>query len=105
MTNARAVVRLVLILFLTVLLGYGLLYAYRSSSPQQPASPVIGVAGLLVVVLVVVLVVAIIVAVARAMSGAKTGDRYEALSKLADLRDRGVVSEDEFEREKRRILG
>jgi hypothetical protein len=32
-------------------------------------------------------------------------DRVEQLTKLADLRDRGVLSNEEFEQQKRRILG
>ena len=35
---------------------------------------------------------------------ARAPQRYEALSRLADLRDRGVLTEDEFLREKRRYL-
>lgn len=33
-----------------------------------------------------------------------TPDRYASLGRLADLRDRGVFTEDEFQREKRRLL-
>ena len=35
---------------------------------------------------------------------AQRPQHYEALSRLADLRDRGVVTEEEFQREKRRHL-
>lgn len=32
-------------------------------------------------------------------------ERYEQLAKLADLRDRGALSEEEFAREKAKLLG
>lgn len=35
---------------------------------------------------------------------ARSSPPYEALSRLADLRDRGILTEDEFLREKRRLL-
>jgi hypothetical protein len=37
-------------------------------------------------------------------AGAQEGSRAEELERLADLRDRGVLTADEFEREKRRLL-
>lgn len=36
---------------------------------------------------------------------AKPGDPYMALEKLADLRDRGHITADEFEAEKAKVLG
>lgn len=41
---------------------------------------------------------------AWAIARSRAPQRYEALSRLADLRDRGVLTEDEFLREKRRYL-
>ena len=42
--------------------------------------------------------------IARSRARSHTPPPYEALSRLADLRDRGVLTEDEFLREKRRLL-
>jgi hypothetical protein len=36
---------------------------------------------------------------------AASSDSADQLSKLADLRDRGVITEDEFQREKGKVLG
>ena len=41
---------------------------------------------------------------ASAYSRSRAPQRYEALARIADLRDRGVLSEEEFQREKRRLL-
>lgn len=41
----------------------------------------------------------------EAQSDEAAGDRYTQLERLADLRDRGVLTEDEFQAEKRRVLG
>lgn len=38
-------------------------------------------------------------------SDAAGDDRYEALLKLGELRDKGLISDEEFEAEKRRLLG
>ncbi len=160
-------------ILLTVFLGIGLLYAYRSQSPAVPAVPYSAVlnevqqgrvrsvaiedgratvmlidatqqqvtlpdngeslvraiqdrntadpahpidvrfssglqpnpAPLILFVILPVLVLALpLLFVASVAARARRPQRYEALSRLADLRDRGVVTEDEFLREKRRIL-
>ena len=38
-------------------------------------------------------------------SGDTDSDRYEALLKLGELRDKGLISEEEFEAEKQKLLG
>jgi ATP-dependent Zn protease len=50
------------------------------------------------------LIVALVLLAASAFWRARAPQRYEALSRLADLRDRGVINEEEFQREKRHIL-
>lgn len=70
-----------------------------SSGPQPNATPLI----LLVILPLLVLALPLLFVVSVA-ARARRPQRYEALSRLADLRDRGVVTEDEFLREKRRIL-
>jgi hypothetical protein len=47
---------------------------------------------------------ALILLAARVLARARTPQRYELLARLGDLRDRGVITEDEFQREKRRLL-
>jgi ATP-dependent Zn protease len=71
--------------------------------------PTLGIAAsvflsLLPVALIGVLMIMLVVSAVKAV-GARAADRYEALSRIADLRDRGVLSEDEFQREKRKIIG
>jgi putative oligomerization/nucleic acid binding protein len=50
------------------------------------------------------LVVALIVFAVSALARARGPQRYELLARLADLKDRGVITEEEFQREKRRLL-
>lgn len=95
--------RLALAALLVVLVGIGSLYAYRAQGPGDP--PFIGV---LLPLLPLVALIALILVAARAFSrsaGRSAGPRrIEALAKLADLRDRGVLSEEEFQREKQHLL-
>jgi ATP-dependent Zn protease len=49
--------------------------------------------------------IALIVLAGYAFARARAPDPYERLARLADLRDRAVLTEDEFQREKRKILG
>jgi len=46
----------------------------------------------------------LIVLAARAIAHSRSGDPYEQLARIADLRDRGVLTEEEFQREKGKIL-
>lgn len=60
---------------------------------------------LVLFVLLPVLVLALpLLYIASAAARARRPLRYEALSRLADLRDRGAITEDEFLNEKRRLL-
>ena len=58
------------------------------------------VLSLLPLVLFIVLIVLVTVALMRARSP----NAYERLARAADLRDRGVLAEDEFQLEKKKIL-
>jgi Short C-terminal domain len=59
---------------------------------------------LLTVLLPVLVILALIQFAASAFARARVPQPYEALGRLADLRDRGVLTEEEFQREKRRLL-
>jgi ATP-dependent Zn protease len=50
------------------------------------------------------LVLVVLVLLAAKLATGRVGDPYERLERIANLRDRGVLSEDEFQREKRRLL-
>jgi len=71
---------------------------YESSGPFADWSPLI--LGLLPILVIVALLLAAIAVISR--SGA--GDRHEQLARIADLRDRGVLTEQEFQREKGRLM-
>ncbi len=62
------------------------------------------VLSLLVGLLPLLVIVTLILLAAKAFASSRAPERYEALSRLADLRERGVITEEEFQREKRRIL-
>jgi ATP-dependent Zn protease len=69
----------------------------------QPAAPnllppLLGLTPLL-------LLIALVVLASYAFARARAPDPYERLARLADLRDRNVITEDEFQREKRKLLG
>ncbi len=68
-----------------------------------PAGPPF-VLSLLVGLLPLLVIVALLLLAAKAFARARAPERYESLSRVADLRDRGVLTEEEFQREKRRIL-
>jgi hypothetical protein len=55
-------------------------------------------------VLPLLLLVALILLAASAFARSRAPQRYELLARLGDLKDRGVITEEEFEREKRRLL-
>src|SRR5439155_9322154 len=50
------------------------------------------------------LLVALIFLAASAFARTRAPQRYELLARLGDLKDRGVITEEEFQREKRRVL-
>ena len=55
-------------------------------------------------VLPLLILIALILLAASLLRRSTAPHRYESLSRLADLRDRGVITEEEFQREKRRLL-
>lgn len=69
---------------------------YSSGSPPNSGLPIVYLLPTLILIFPLLYL-------ARSMR-ARSPLPYEALSRLADLRDRGVITEDEFLREKRRIL-
>ena len=81
---------------------------FRSSDSIDPgalASMLIGLLiGLLGVVLPILALVTLILVAASIISRGSRRRRYESLARIADLRDRRVLTEDEFQREKRRLL-
>jgi ATP-dependent Zn protease len=88
--------------------------AYDSANPTRPVllrwesgpPAVIQVFGsILLSLLPLVLFVALVLLAVAAFARARTADPYERLARLADLRDRAVLTEEEFQREKRKILG
>ncbi len=101
---ARAMLlRLALGAVLVVLVGIGSLYAYRAQSPDSP--PFVGVVlALLPLFALIALILVAAWAFSRSVSRSSGPRRVEALAKLADLRDRGALTEDEFQREKQRLL-
>jgi ATP-dependent Zn protease len=67
-------------------------------------SPDFSVASSIVSVLPLLLLVVLILLAAWALARSRTPQRYELLARLGDLKDRGVITEEEFQREKRRLL-
>lgn len=98
-----AVMRLALVAVLVVLVGIGSLYAYRAQGPESPQFIGVVLALLLPLTLIALILLA---ASAFSRSAGRSGGlrRVEALTKLADLRDRGALTDDEFQREKQRLL-
>ena len=78
--------------------------ALRYESPMQLAPTAMNLVLSLLPILLLGALGALVVAAAGALSRTRTGDRYEQLTRAADLRDRGVLTEDEFQAEKRRIM-
>jgi len=50
-------------------------------------------------------IAALVVLAARALARTRDGDRYVQLARIADLRDRHALTEEEFAAEKRKIMG
>lgn len=77
-------------------------------SSSSSTSPQFSGAAILIGLLPILLIVALVLLGASVFSrsaGRNAGlTRVEALLKLADLRERGALTEDEFQREKRRLL-
>jgi putative oligomerization/nucleic acid binding protein len=68
-------------------------------------SPDFGVASsIFLSLLPLLLVVALILLAAWALARSRGPQRYELLARLGDLKERGLITEEEFQREKRRLL-
>jgi len=84
--------------------------AHNASDPAHPVDLAInggggpGFAPILLGLLPMLLLLALVLLAISAYTRSRAPHRYDALSRLADLRDRGVVTEEEFQREKRRLL-
>jgi ATP-dependent Zn protease len=72
---------------------------------QQQSSPLPFVISVVLSLLPLALLVALVVLSAYAIARGRRPDAYERLARIADLRDRGVLTEEEFQREKRKLLG
>jgi ATP-dependent Zn protease len=70
------------------------------SGPAFPGVILSVVLSLLPIVLLVALVFLAVLGLTRV----RAPERYEMLARLADLRDRGALTEEEFQREKRKVL-
>lgn len=80
-------------------------YSTGSSNPLAPI--LLPLSGLLLTLLPIALLALLVLLLARRLmrgSGAQRASRYEWLARIADLRDRGVLTEEEFQREKARLL-
>ena len=60
--------------------------------------------SILLSLLPLLVIVALIFLAASAFARSRSPQRYELLARLGDLKDRGVITEEEFQREKRRVL-
>jgi len=76
--------------------------ALRRQSGQPAALNI--VLSVLLSLLPLILIVLFIVLVTVGLLRARSPSDYDRLARAADLRDRGVLTEDEFQREKRKIL-
>jgi len=74
-------------------------------SPSGLGTAMTVVLSIVLSLLPLVLLAVLIVLAARALARALARDPYERLARIADLRDRGVLTEDEFQREKRKLVG
>lgn len=72
---------------------------YEQTGPGVPM-----VFAVLGAVLPLLLLVTLVLLAAYAFDRGRAGRRYELLERIATLRDRGALSEDEFQAEKRRLL-
>jgi len=82
---------------------------HNRADPAHPVDVIFGAGSTSVALpyfLIPLLLLAVLVVLtAWAFARGRVQDRYVALSRVADLRERGVLSEEELQREKRRILG
>jgi len=71
-------------------------------SPTSPDFSV--VPSIFLSILPLLLLAVLIFLAASAFARSRVAQRYELLARLGDLKDRGVITEEEFQREKRRLL-
>ena len=64
----------------------------------------VAILAILLTLLLPIFLVVLIVLAAMKMSRSAVGRRADVLKRLADLRDRGALTEEEFQREKARVL-
>lgn len=78
----------------------------RSILVYQDYSPMYGMPFLAIVFrfLPLIVLVALVLFAARVIAGSRANARYEQLARLADLRDRKALTEEEFQREKGRLM-
>jgi len=74
-------------------------FRYTATSPDFSV-----VGSIFLSVLPLLLLVALILLAASAFARSRGPQRYELLARLGDLKDRGVITDEEFQREKRRLL-
>jgi hypothetical protein len=72
---------------------------FAQTSPDFSVVPSIFLSILPLLLLAVLIFLA-----ASAFARSRVAQRYELLARLGDLKDRGVITEEEFQREKRRLL-
>jgi putative oligomerization/nucleic acid binding protein/FtsH-like protein len=77
----------------------GIALRYAQTSPEFSVA-----SSILLSVLPLLLLVVLILIAASAFARSRGPQRYELLARLGDLKDRGVITEEEFQREKRRLL-
>jgi ATP-dependent Zn protease len=84
---------------------------FNRANPSRPVELTIsnggagpGIAPILFGLLPLLVLAALVLLGASLITRARAPHSYDALSRLADLRDRGVVTEEEFQREKRKLL-
>lgn len=104
---------MIAVVVLLVLLGISLLYAVRAQAPAPETVSYGRVLtelqeGQLRSVMIEGDRATVTLADGRTQQASTGGDgqltRYDTLSRLADLRDRNAITEDEFQREKQRLL-
>jgi ATP-dependent Zn protease len=79
--------------------------AHPVSLRYEQESPAVGPAvAVLVGLLPLLVLIALVLLLARAFGRTRRTNRYDQLARLADLRDRSAITEEEFQREKARIF-
>jgi hypothetical protein len=71
---------------------------------SQPTPDFSVVSSIFLSILPLLLLVVLIFLAASAFARSRGPQRYELLARLGDLKDRGVITDEEFQREKRRLL-